>query len=88
MLEPKEKSADLLASLSGPKGLVACLLGGSKLLLALKINMIIKILYVLTAVSLIFFIALSGYAANTAVQMMLFQLIWMIPMWLVCTFCK
>ena len=88
MLELKEKSADLMASLSGPKGLAACLLGGSKLLLALKINLIIKILYVLTSVSLIFFIALSGYSANTAVQMMLFQLIWMLPMGLVCSFCK
>ncbi len=88
MLERREKADDLLASVSGPKGLVAGLRGGSKLIWALKINVIIKILYILTSIALIFFIALAGYSENTAFQIMMFQLIWLIPVWIICSFCK
>ncbi|MBQ7035479.1 MAG: hypothetical protein IJN34_07055 [Clostridia bacterium] len=87
-LQRKDKSPDLIASISGLKGLLACLYGSSKLLSALKINTIIRILYPILAIGLMFFIALAGYAPNTALQIMAFQLIWMVPVWLVCTFCK
>ena len=87
-LQRKEKSPDLIASVSGTKGLMACLNGGSKLLTALKINGFIRILYAILALALIFFIALSGYSANTALQILAFQAIWMIPVCAICTFCK
>ena len=87
-LQRMDKSPDLIASISGLKGLLACLYGSSKLLSALKINTIIRILYPILAIGLMFFIALAGYAPNTALQIMAFQLIWMVPVWLVCTFCK
>lgn len=88
LLESQEKSADLMASISGPKGLAACLFGASKLLSALKINTVIRIVYPIIAVALMFFIALAGYSANTAMQILAFQAIWFLPVWFVCTFCK
>mgnify|MGYP003302398972 CR=1 FL=1 len=87
-LERQEKSADLLASISGPKGLVACLYGASKLLTALKINTVIRVVYPLISIALMFFIALAGYSANTALQILAFQAIWFVPVWIVCAFCK
>ncbi len=87
-LERKEKSPDLIASINGPKGLMACLYGASKLLSGLKINLIIRIIYTIVSIALMLFIALAGYSANTALQMMAFQLIWMLPVWLICIFCK
>lgn len=87
-LRKQEKSADLIASVSGTKGLMACLFGSSKLLSALKINGIIRILYMILALALIFFIALSGYSANTDLQILAFQLIWLIPICAICIFCK
>lgn len=88
LLECQEKSSDLLASISGPKGLAACLYGASKLLSALKINTVIRVIYPLIAMALMFFIALAGYSANTALQILAFQAIWFLPVWMVCTFCK
>ena len=88
LLECQEKSSDLLASISGPKGLAACLYGASKLLSALKINTVIRVVYPLIAMALMFFIALAGYSANTALQILAFQAIWFLPVWMVCTFCK
>ena len=88
LLECQEKSSDLLASISGPKGLAACLYGASKLLSALKINTVIRVVYPLIAMALMFFIALAGYSANTALQILAFQAIWFLPVWTVCTFCK
>lgn len=87
-LKKQEKSDDLIASVSGPKGLMACLYGASKLLSALKINGIIRILYMVLSLALIFFIALSGYSANTDLQILAFQTIWMIQVCAICTFCK
>ena len=88
LLENQDKSADLLASISGPKGLAASLYGASKLLSALKINSVIRIVYPLIAIVLMFFIALAGYSANTALQILAFQAIWFVPVWFVCVFCK
>ena len=88
LLECQEKSSDLLASISGPKGLVASLFGASKLLSSLKINTVIRVVYPLISIVLMFFIALAGYSANTALQILAFQAIWFLPVWLVCTFCK
>lgn len=88
LLECQEKSSDLLASISGPKGLAACLFGASKLLAALKINTVIRVVYPLISIALMFFIALAGYSANTALQILAFQAIWFLPVWFVCTFCK
>ena len=87
-LQQKEKSPDLIASISGVKGLLACLLGSGKLLASLRINRIIRVLYTVLSLLLIFFIALSGYSANTALQILAFQLIWMLPVCAICTFCK
>ena len=87
-LQHKEKSPDLIASISGVKGLLACLFGSGKLLGALKINRIIRVLYTVLSLLLIFFIALSSYSANTALQILAFQLIWMLPVCAICTFCK
>lgn len=88
MLERCEKSDDSLASVNGIKGLIYGLIGARKLMMALRISRVIKILYILVSLSLIFFIGLAGYSSNTAWQMMLFQLIWLFPTWLICTFCK
>jgi hypothetical protein len=87
-LQQKEKSPDLIASISGVKGLLACLLGSGKLLASLRINRIIRVLYTVLSLLLIFFIALSSYSANTALQILAFQLIWMLPVCAICTFCK
>ena len=87
-LKRTDKSPDLIASCSGPQGLISCLLGSSKLLSALKINGVIRVLYTVLALSLIFFIALSGYSADTALHILAFQAIWMIPVCAICTFCK
>lgn len=87
-LERKDKSSDLIASVAGPRGLMACLYGASKLLSALKINLVIRIIYTIVSIALMLFIALAGYSANTALQIMAFQLIWLLPVWLVCNFCK
>lgn len=87
-LKRKEKSPDLIASVAGPRGLIACLYGASKLLSALKINLAIRIVYTIIAIALMLFIALAGYSANTALQIMAFQFIWMLPVWLICIFCK
>ncbi len=83
-----EKSPDLIGSITGARGLVACLYGASKLLTALKINSVIRIIYSIIALALIFFIALAGYSANTALQVLAFQAIWLVPVCAVCTFCK
>ncbi len=88
LLSRCEKSDDPLASVTGCRGLIAGLLGGRKLLLSLKISRAIKILYLLVSLGLIFFIALAGYSPNTAWQMMVFQLIWLLPTWIICSFCK
>ncbi len=88
LLRRLDKSPDLIGSITGPRGIAACLYGASKLLSALKINGIIRILYSILALALIFFIALAGYSANTALQVLAFQFIWWIPVWAVCTFCK
>jgi len=88
LLAAVDKSDDPLASVNGCRGLIAGLLGGRKLLLSLKITRIIKILYLLISLALIFFIALAGYSANTTWQMMIFQLIWFLPTWVICSFCK
>lgn len=88
LLKRMDKSPDLIGSITGPRGIFACLYGASKLLSALKINGIIRILYSVLALALIFFIALAGYSANTALQILAFQFIWWIPVWAVCTFCK
>ncbi len=87
-LVPKAKSADLVSSRNGFKGLVASLLGAKKLLSALKTNLFIRILYTILSIALIFFIALSGYSANTALQILAFQGIWMVPVCAICIFCK
>ncbi len=87
-LEKKEKSPDLIASRTGLQGLAACLYGCSKLLTAIKINRIIRLLYMLLSIGLIFFIALAGYSDDTAMQILVFQWIWTAVVWLVCTFCK
>ncbi|MBQ7095449.1 MAG: hypothetical protein IJN80_03260 [Clostridia bacterium] len=87
-LVPKAKSADLVSSRNGFKGLVASLLGAKKLLSALKTNLFIRILYAILSMALIFFIALSGYSANTALQILAFQGIWMVPVCAICIFCK
>ncbi len=88
LLERRENSPDLIGSITGPRGLMACLYGASKLLTALKINSIIRILYSILALALIFFIALAGYSANTALQILAFQAIWLIPVCAICIFCK
>lgn len=82
------KSPDLIGSITGSRGLLACLYGSSKLLTALKINGIIRVLYPILALALIFFIALAGYSANTALQILAFQVIWLVPVCAICTFCK
>jgi len=82
------KSPDLIGSITGLRGLVACLYGSSKLLSALKINGVIRVIYPILAVALMFFIALAGYSANTALQVLAFQFMWLLPVWFVCTFCK
>lgn len=87
-LERREKSGDLISSKSGFKGIMAALVGAKKLLVALKINMVIRILYTIISLALIFFIALNGYSANTALQILLFQFIWLAPVCAICTFCK
>lgn len=87
-LGPKAKAADLVSSRNGFKGLVASLLGAKKLLSALKTNLFIRILYTILSIALIFFIALSGYSANTALQILAFQGIWMVPVCAICIFCK
>lgn len=87
-LEPQNKAPDLIASINGPKGIFACLYGASKLLSALKINSVIRILYAFLSISLMLFIAISGYTDNTAVHALAFQIIWSIPVWLICAFCK
>ena len=87
-LQRREKAADLIASRTGARGLMACLYGASKLLTALKINRVIRIVYTILSLALIFFIALSGYSANTALQILVFQAIWMLPVCAICTFCK
>lgn len=87
-LKRQEKSADLIASISGIKGIMACLYGASKLLLSLKVNDIIRVLYTIVSLALMFFIALAGYSANTALQILAFQAIWLIPVCAICTFCK
>ncbi len=87
-LERVAKSPDLVGSITGPRGLLACLYGASKLLTALKINGIIRVLYPILALALIFFIALAGYSANTALQILAFQSIWLLPVCAICTFCK
>lgn len=87
-LIPKAKSADLVSSRNGFKGIVASLLGAKKLLSALKTNLVIRILYTILSMALIFFIALSGYSANTALQILAFQGIWMVPVCAICIFCK
>lgn len=87
-LKRQDKAPDLIASISGVKGIMACLFGASKLLLSLKINDIIRIIYPIISLALIFFIALAGYSANTALQILAFQAIWLIPVCAICTFCK
>lgn len=87
-LKRRDKSPDLIASISGLRGLIACLYGASKLLDALKINGIIRVLYSVLSLALIFFIALTGYSANAALQILAFQTIWLLPICAICTFCK
>ncbi len=87
-LASMEKCGDLVASISGFKGLAACFRGIHKLLCALKINFIIRILYPLIGLALMFFIGLSGYSDNTAIQILIFQIIWMLPICAICRFCK
>ncbi len=87
-LARREKSDDLIASVSGLRGLISSLYSASKLLTALKINGIIRILYMVLSLLLIFFIALAGYSANTALQILAFQAIWMLPICAICMFCK
>ncbi len=87
-LQPCSKSPDLIASKRGPQGLMACLYGASKMLTALKINRIIRILYSLLSLGLIFFIALAGYSNDTSIQIFIFQGIWTAVVYLICTFCK
>ncbi len=84
----QEKSADLLASRTGMKGIMAGLLGASKLLTSLKINLAIRFIYAILSLTLIFFIALNGFSVNTTVHILIFQTIWLLPVYLVCTFCK
>jgi hypothetical protein len=87
-LAHKEKSPDLIASITGPKGIFSCLYGASKLLTSLKANLVIRIIYTIVAIALMLFIALAGYMSNTALHVLAFQFIWLIPVWLICTFCK
>ena len=88
LLERVAKSPDLIGSVTGARGILSCLNGAKKLISALKINTIIRVLYPILALALIFFIALAGYSANTALQILAFQAIWFIPVSVICTFCK
>lgn len=87
-LERIAKSPDLIGSVTGARGILSCLNGAKKLVSALNINTIIRVLYPILALALIFFIALAGYSANTALQILAFQAIWFIPVAAICTFCK
>lgn len=87
-LQRQDKSSDMISSRNGFKGLVASLVGAQKMLGALKINWVIRILYTIISLSLIFFIALSGYSANTALQILAFQSMWLLPVCAICIFCK
>ncbi len=83
-----DKRGDLVASISGFCGIASCFRGIHKLLTALKINFVIRILYPLVALALMFFIGLSGYSDNTVLQILIFQIIWMLPICAICRFCK
>lgn len=83
-----DKSPDLIASVRGLRGLMACLFGASKVLGAIKVNTIIRVLYIILSLSLILFMALSSYSAHTAFHILAFQAIWLIPVCAICTFCK
>ncbi len=83
-----DKHPELIASIKGTQGLVACLYGVKKLLSALRINRIIRVLYPILSIGLIFFIALAGYSTDTASQILMFQGIWTSLVYLICTFCK
>ncbi|MBQ7935898.1 MAG: hypothetical protein IJ333_06070, partial [Clostridia bacterium] len=87
-LARQEKAPDLIASTKGMQGLLSCLYGSSKLLTALKINRMIRLLYTVLSIGLIIFIALAGYSEDTALQILIFQSIWTAVVYLVCTFCK
>ncbi len=87
-LKRKSKSSDLIASTSRARGLLASLYGASKLLTALKINGIIRIIYAILSIVLMFFIALAGYSDNTALQILAFQTIWFLPVCAICIICK
>lgn len=87
-LERKAKSSDMISSRNGFKGLVAALVGAKKLLTALRVNRVIRILYAILSLSLIFFIALNGYSANTDLQILAYQSMWLLPVCAICTFCK
>lgn len=87
-LKHRDKYPELIASIKGTQGLAACLYGVKKLLGALRINRIIRVLYPILSIGLIFFIALAGYSNDTASQILMFQGIWTSLVYLICTFCK
>ncbi len=87
-LAPVEKAPDRVASRKGFQGLAACRYGAAKLLAALKINQVIRILYTILSLALVFFIALAGYSDDTAIQILIFQSIWTTVVWFICAFCK
>ena len=87
-LERFEKRSEPIASVKGIQGVVSCVVGARKLLMALKINHFIRLVYPIFGIGLMFFIALAGYSNDTSAQIFMFQGIWTTLVYLICTFCK